>query len=116
MTEILPTGSRPSQVSTPSEQPENAGAPSPGGGSWGRRLAAAAVALGAAFLVQRLRRPKGAGDSDAAAEPTTVDDATARRTRTDEPSDGASRGRFVKLAAAAVAASAAGYLARRLRD
>lgn len=117
MTEILPTGSRPSQVSTPKESSEGVAAPSSGGGSWGRRLAAAGALLGIGVLVRWLRQPNGTGDETAANEPTTVDDATGRRTQTEEPSDSDdSHGRFVRLAAAAVAASAVGYLARRLRE
>lgn len=116
MSEILPTGSRPSQVSTPSEQSRNVAEPGSSGGPWGRRLAAAAVVLGAAFLIRQLR-PNGTGDDSAAGDATTVDDATGRRTQTEEPSgDDGSNGRLVRLAAAAVAASAVGYLARRWQN
>lgn len=88
----------------------------PSGGPWGRRLAAVAVMLGAAFLVRRLG-PNGTGDDAAEGDATTVDDASGRRTQTEAPSDDdGSNGRLVRLAAAAVAASAVGYLARRWQD
>lgn len=113
--DILPTRSRPSQVSTPTDAARSVTEPErgPSGGPWGRRLGVAAVMLGAAVLVRRLG-PNGTGDDSAGGDATTVDDATGRRTRTEEPSDDdGSNDRLVRLATVAVAASAVGYLARR---
>lgn len=118
MSDILPTGSRPSQGTMP-DDPSRTAAESgrgPSGGPWGQRLAAIAVMLGAAFLVRRLG-PNGTGDDSAAGDTTTVDDTSGRRTQTEEPSeDDGSNGRLVRLATAVVAASAVGYLARRWQD
>ncbi len=108
--DVLPTGSRPSQRTLP-DDPSTTAHPGrePSGGPWGRLLAAAAL-LGAAYLVRRLG-PNGTGSG--AGDATTVDGTSGRRTRTESPSDDDSNGRFVRLAAAVVAASAVGYLARR---